>query len=121
MSKKLQTLKYIRYEGERLYIVPTKDGTELFRKLKLGEEGQDTIGGVKVTAFITELGSPVKYFRHEAKTHVNEHDVYIYTEKGVPFNARFAITVKAAEEPKKETKKEETKKEDKKNENPSNG
>jgi hypothetical protein len=105
MSKKLTTLKYIRYEGERLIIVPTKDGVELLRKLKLGEEGVDVIGGAKVTAFITELDSPVKFFRHEVHTTKNEHDVYVFTEKGAKLNARFAITV---DEPKKEeTKKQE--------------
>jgi hypothetical protein len=97
--KSKPVIKYIRYEDNRLIIVPTKEGLDIVGKL--GTKGEDTIGGAKVIAFITEFESPIIFFRCIYNHTQNVTELYVYTKSKLPFTSKIPTTVKVADEEKK--------------------
>jgi hypothetical protein len=81
--KSKPVIKYVRYEDNRLIIVPTKEGL------------------AKVIAFITEFESPIIFFRCVYNHTQNVTELYVYTKSKLPFTSKIPTTVKVADEEKK--------------------
>ncbi len=90
-------VKYARFEGGKVIIIPTADGIKLFKdkppKLVwegnpsglLMKEDEETVAGQKVVSFTAELGSPIQYYQHEVSTILNYNKFRFYTGSNVNY------------------------------------
>jgi len=100
------TIKYVRFEDDKLIIIPTATGVELIEKLKptvlcANDNGmrlpltksEESVGETKVMAYVANLPKPIKYLEVKISNVTNKYNVraFVTDSRNYYFSIKKAV------------------------------
>lgn len=90
-------IKFHRFDGQKVILIPTKEGVEYFEKEKPTvvsqnnpsgiplSKGEETIGETKLIAYIVDLGSQIVNYSNDSNIVLNTNKFRFFVQSGVNF------------------------------------
>lgn len=87
-----ELIKYVRVEGNKVIIVPRKDGIELLKKNSRLVEDEEVVGKATLIAYTVTLKGKLKYFHVQQNFINNLTSIHAFTEEGDIFKLEIPVS-----------------------------